>query len=264
MMQKLSLKCFGVGDGAACADRNHSSFLYDFGDTALMIDCGEPVSRSYKASGLSYEKIDALLLSHMHFDHTGGFFMLMQGFWLERRIKKLPVHLPAHGIEPMRNLLDAACLFQEILSFPLEFRAWRDRQPLRQGEIFITPFLTSHLQGFEKSYGKNYPGNFESYCFLLEGNGLRVGHSADIGQPSDLDPLVASPLDLLVVELAHYQPEELFSYLKNVSVRKIVFTHVGRPHWENMEALRKLAASMLPGTDYAFARDLEEFEISAG
>lgn len=262
-MRNLTVKCFGVGDGAACADRNHSSFLYDFGDASLLIDCGEPLSRSYKASGLSYEKVDRLLLSHLHFDHLGGFFMFLQGVWLEKRLKKLPVHLPANGIEPVRRLLNAACLFDELLSFPLEYQALRNGQPIRQESVVITPFLTSHLDGFKKSFEAKYPGNFESYCFLLEGHGLRAGHSADIGRPEDLDPLLERPLDLLVVELAHYKPETLFAYLQGHAIRKIVFTHVGRAYWEDLPALRKLAATMLPDRDFIFVHDLDEIVVSA-
>src|SRR5205823_1827426 len=83
-----SLKCFGTGDGWPSADRNHSSFLYRFGQTRVLIDCGEGISRSYKASGLSYNAVDGIFLSHMHADHTGGFLMLMQGMWLEKRRKQ--------------------------------------------------------------------------------------------------------------------------------------------------------------------------------
>ena len=52
-MSTVELKCFGVGDGQACADRNHSAYLYTASGTALLVDCGEPVSRSFKASGFT-------------------------------------------------------------------------------------------------------------------------------------------------------------------------------------------------------------------
>ena len=101
-MGKCSLTCFGVGDGWPCADRNHSSFLYQFGKTSLLIDCGEGVSGAFKATGLPYDTIDGIFISHLHADHFAGFFMLMQGFWLERRRKKLSVHLPGVGPCPAR------------------------------------------------------------------------------------------------------------------------------------------------------------------
>src|SRR3954468_20302808 len=104
-MGKFALKCFGVGDGWRCADRNHSSFLYRFGQTNFLVDCGEPLSRSYKTSGLSYDAFDRIFISHLHSDHTGGFFMFLQGLWLEGRTKALPVHMPTDGIKPFQQML---------------------------------------------------------------------------------------------------------------------------------------------------------------
>src|SRR3954453_7954289 len=106
-MAKFFLKCFGVGDGWPCADRNHSSFLYRFGQTSFLVDCGEPLSRSYQAAGLSYDAFDRIFISHLHSDHTAGFFMFLQGLWLERRTKDLPVHMPVDGIKPFQQMLRA-------------------------------------------------------------------------------------------------------------------------------------------------------------
>src|SRR5687767_5363315 len=121
-MDEFSLKCFGVGDGIASAERNHSSYLYRLGAASVLIDCGEPVSRSFKASGLSYDAIDRIFLSHLHSDHVGGLFMLLQSFWLEPRKKELTIHLPNDAIEPVTRMLHAAYLFPEVLPFPLRFQ----------------------------------------------------------------------------------------------------------------------------------------------
>ena len=84
-MKKFSLTCLGVGDGWPCADRRHAAFLYRFGKTTLLVDCGEPVDASLRAHGVKPDAVDRILISHLHSDHIGGFFMLMQGFWLEGR-----------------------------------------------------------------------------------------------------------------------------------------------------------------------------------
>src|ERR1044071_5438278 len=111
MAGKNSLTCFGVGDGWPCADRNHASFLYRLGRTSLLIDCGEPVDRNLKASGLSYDAVDGIFISHLHADHIGGFFMLMQGFWLEGRKRDLSMHLPGGSVKPLRAMLQPSLLF---------------------------------------------------------------------------------------------------------------------------------------------------------
>ncbi len=260
-MGEFSLKCFGVGDGWPCADRNHSSFLYRFGKTALLMDCGEGLSSRFKATGLSYDTIDALFISHLHSDHFAGFFMLMQGFWLEKRRKDLPVFLPADGVKPFGQLLKAAMLFPELLRFLLRLQALRAGKAVLANAVRVTPFPTSHLERLRRTFQKKHPQRFAAYCFLIEAGNVRIGHSADLGRPQDLAPLLRHPLDLLVCELAHFQPAALFRYLNGRDLGRIIFVHLGRHHWEHLDETRRLARKMLPGIPFTFARDNQEFHF---
>jgi L-ascorbate metabolism protein UlaG (beta-lactamase superfamily) len=260
-MGMLSLKCFGVGDGWPCADRNHSAFLYRFGETSLLIDCGEPLSRTYKASGLSYNAFDRILISHLHADHTGGFFMFMQGLWLEKRTKPLTVHLPVDGIKPFREMLCAGMLFPELLPFRLRFEPLQFRRPITTGPVRVTPFLSSHLNQMRREYQRKYRQKFQAFCFLIEAGRLRIAHSADLGGPEDLAPLLAKPLDVLVCEVAHFPPEALFQYLRGRAIKRIVFVHLARPFWGSLKKTRQLAARMLGDIPCTFTRDGEEIHF---
>jgi ribonuclease BN (tRNA processing enzyme) len=260
-MGKFSLKCFGVGDGWPCADRNHSAFLYRFGGTSLLVDCGEGISGRFKATGLSYDTIDAIFISHLHSDHFAGLFMLLQGFWLEKRRKPLPVFLPADGVKPIGQLLKAALLFPELLRFKLNLQSLRAGKPALTNGVRVTPFPSSHLDRLRRTFQKKYPQHFAAYCFLIEAGKQRIGHSADLGRPGDLEPLLQKPLDLLVCELAHFRPEALFRYLKGRDIGRIIFIHVGRHHWEHLGETRRLARKMLPGIPITFARDNQEFSF---
>jgi ribonuclease Z len=260
-MHPFSLKCFGVGDGAPCGDRNHSAFLYNFGSGSILIDCGEPLSRSFKATGLSYDSIERIFISHLHSDHIGGFFMMMQGFWLEQRRKDLRVHLPAEGIEPLKRMLEAAYLFDELLKFRFDLEPIQVGQRVDVGDVRVTPYRTTHLESLRKMFQERHPQEFAAFSFLLETDGLRVAHSADLGAPEDLAPLVEKPLDLLVCELAHFEREDLFRYLKGREIQRIVFTHVGRRYWERLEETRRLAAEMMPGIKLTFAHDQQAITL---
>lgn len=254
-MHPFSVKCFGVGDGLPCADRFHSSYLYRLGRTTILLDCGESVSRAFKAAGLDYELIDRIFISHLHCDHIGGFFMFMQSLWLEQRRKDLTVHLPKDGIEPIRQMLNAACIFEELFGFRLNYQPLKARQTVKLDGVQITPFPTTHLEGLRKAFRKKYPQAFAAFCFLMEAGGLRIGHSGDLGRPSDLEPLLEKPLDLLVCELAHFTPEDLFSCLNGRQIKRVVFVHLDRHYWDNLGKVRALAARMLPGMKLTFARD---------
>ncbi|MDB6122617.1 MAG: elaC [Pedosphaera sp.] len=257
-MGQVWVKCFGVGDGWPCADRKHASFLYQVGKASILIDCGEPIDSSFKATGLSYDTIDRILISHLHSDHIGGFPMFMQGFWLEERKKELPVHMPAEGIKPIGELLKASYIFEELLSFKLRFETLQVRKPIMTKGVRITPYHTAHLEGLRKSFQKKYRQKFEAFSFLIEAGKLRIAHSADIGKPEDLAPLLTKPLDLLVCELAHFEAEDLFVYLREHKIKRLAFTHLARPLWENLKKTKQLAAKCLPGVDITFLRDGDE------
>jgi len=254
-MRDFSLTCFGVGDGWPCADRGHASFLYRFGASSVLMDCGEPSDGRLKAVGQGYDSIDGIFLSHMHSDHVGGFFMLMQGMWLEGRRKDLLVHMPGGAIRPMREMLKTVLIFDELLNFRLRFIPLKAAQTATVNGIRVTAFPSTHLDGLRAKFKRKYRSDFSAYCFLLQKGGLRVGHSGDLGRPQDLEPLLKKPLDLLVCELAHYSPEELFFYLRGRRIKRVVFVHLGRNYWENLSQTRRLAAKMLPDIPHSFAHD---------
>jgi ribonuclease Z len=261
-MDEGSLKCFGVGDGTPSADRNHSSYLYRFGSETLLIDCGESVSRSFKASGLTYETIDRIFISHLHSDHVGGLFMLLQGFWLEQRQKELTIHAPKDAIEPITRMLQATYLFPEVLPFRLEFQPLISGMPVScGGGRQVTPYRTTHLDALRKSFHAKYPGNYDAYCFLIQSGQRRIAHSADIGEVEDLAPLLREPVDLLLCELAHCTPEDLFTWLAGRKIGRILFIHLSRWNWERLPEIEKLARQMLRGFNYSFARDQETVPI---
>jgi ribonuclease BN (tRNA processing enzyme) len=256
-MSLFSIRCLGVGDGLANADRNHSSYLYEIGGTSLLIDCGEPVSRSFKASGLGYDSLDAIFLSHLHSDHFAGFLMLMQSFWLEKRSRELTVHLPADALVPVRDLLKSVYLFPELLPFALKFERLRARQSIQVGGVRVTPFPTTHLEQLKRRFQSRYAGDYEAFCFLLEAAGLRLVHTCDLGAPEDLEPVLNAPVDTLVCEISHFAPEALFEFLKGRELRRLALVHISRPFWDKRDALLEEARRMLPKVSVSIAKDGE-------
>lgn len=254
-MKRFSVTCLGVGDGWPCADRRHASFLYRFGTVHVLVDCGEPVDGALRAMRLDPDAIDSILISHLHSDHIGGFFMLMQGFWLEGRTKELPVHLPGGAIRPVREMLRTVFIFDELLNFRPKFLPLKTGKHFSMREVQLTAFPTTHLEGFKSKFQKKYRMDFSAFSFLFQHGGLRIGHSADLGRPDDLDPLLERPLDLLVCELAHFAPEEMFFYLHGRQIKRVLFMHLARAYWEDLGRTKRLAAKMLPDIPHSFAND---------
>jgi hypothetical protein len=159
------------------------------------------------------------------------------------------------------DLLQAGLIFKELLQFQLQFEPLKAGKSVMTGDVKVTPYPSTHLEQLRRAYQKKYPMDFAAYCFLIEKGLMRIGHSADIGCPEDLEPLLRKPLDLLVCELAHFRAEDLFLYLQSRQIKRIVFMHVGRPYWEDLKGTQRLAAKMLPNIPISFARDNQEIPL---
>ncbi|HEY6169265.1 MAG TPA: MBL fold metallo-hydrolase [Verrucomicrobiae bacterium] len=253
-MDGFTLKCFGVGDGFPTTHRGHSAFLYRLGKDSLMVDCGDGTTARYEESGLSYDLFDSLLLSHQHADHVGGFLMFLQALWLRRRTKPLEVRMTADGVEPLKRMTHAAYLFPELFNFKLKFTPLRARVPFKVGGVRVTAHPTTHLNGFRPRYARKYRQNFEAFSFLLETGRRRIVHSADLGAPEDLRPLLARPVDVLVCEVAHFTPEALFQFLAGHAIRELVLIHFSDRNWRQRGRLLRLARTRLPKTKCVIAQ----------
>lgn len=254
-MQTNSVICLGVGDGWPSIDRNHSAFVYRLGNTNLLIDAGEPVCSAYKRSGLSFDALDAVVLSHLHADHFGGLLMLLQGMWVEGRKKDLQVYLPKHAIRPVRALLREATLYKPLLPYNLYLKPVQPGKPIRIGSVTIKPFAGTHLDELLKRRGVRPTHRRSSHLFLIEHGHIRLAHSSDLGSPGDLLPLLTKPLDLLVCELAHFTPQQICAVLRGRPINHVLFVHLARKYWSTISATRKLLRRLLPDIPHSIPRD---------
>lgn len=242
----IRLHCLGVGPGWPCDQRNGSAYLYQVGPNRILCDCAEGLSRSLKASGLGLEAVDRILLTHMHFDHLGGLFFYLQGCWVERRCRPLTIHLPAHGLPAVREMLRQGFILDELFAFQLQWEPWQVGRSVECQGVRITPILTTHLEVLQQRYAAAMPPGAAAYAFQFQTAHKRWIHSGDLGTPSDLAPMLEDPADLLVCELAHFEPEALFRFLSGRPVRRLLLTHLPSPLWAERDRLLAEARRRLP------------------
>jgi len=250
------LACLGVGEGWPSGSRRHACFVYQLGSTRILLDCGDGMSTGFKAGGFDYHALDAVILSHMHSDHVGGFSMFVQSLWLAERRRPLAIYAPAQGIPALQAWLNATVLPRELLGFELQWHPLASSQPFEVGEVRITPHATTHLQSLQRSFGARYPDtSFEAFSFTLEHDGLRLGHTADIGAVQDLLPLLEHPLSLLVCELSHIEVPDLTALLRRSPPGRVVFVHVARELLADATALEARLRTELNGIPFVLAHD---------
>lgn len=86
----LQLQMIGTGSAFAKTFYNNNALIH-LNDFTLLIDCGFTASKALFELGISLDKIDAVLITHIHADHVGGLEELaFQSFYtFKRRLKLL-------------------------------------------------------------------------------------------------------------------------------------------------------------------------------
>lgn len=195
-----------------------SKFLVEIGDKKVLIDCGlfqgrkELRERNWKEPIFDPEKLDAIILTHAHIDHTGYLPLVV------RRGYRGPVYCTAPTKELLHLLLpDSAHLQEEQAAYmnkhktskhspakPLYTSAdaiqalsqlkviERDKvNPIFQG-VTVTPHCAGHILG--------------STMLNLDAHGKRITFSGDIGQyntPILPDPASIDIGDMLLCEATY-------------------------------------------------------------
>jgi len=233
--------------GSACGfpvpGRGHSSMLLSATDKLILVDAGEPCGRALTEAGIRVDTVDAILLTHGHSDHTGGLPMLVQAMWILNRQKPLSIFLPNELSKPLQAWLNAVYLGPEFIPFQLEFIPWEPESVFDVHGLKVRPRETTHLESLVRKFG---PGRFKAYSLLVESAEFRILFSGDVGRPIDLDEQFEGSVDLLISELAHFAPNELWKFLGDKQVRKLLLTHLGLDLYGKEESLLQEARKALP------------------
>ncbi len=191
-----------------------SKYLLEGGNSRILVDCGLFQGykwlreRNWNPLPLDIDKLDAVVLTHAHLDHSGYLPVLY------RQTFRKPV-FTHHATKALCGilLLDSGHIQEEDTKYyirhklskhpdpqPLYDRATAERcleliEPVGFGEAFRVDDIRLHLQGAGHILGAG--------SLIIEAEGKRVGFSGDIGNPNDVlmnPPEPLPELDLLLLE----------------------------------------------------------------
>ena len=247
-----SVTFLGTGPGNAAAGRFQASILFEVGGRNVLLDAGEPCTSQLLDLGFALPDLDAIWITHAHADHLGGLPLLIQASWLHGRKNALPLGVPQHLSDPLRTWLDTILLSSEVTHFPLDIFAWQTGKSLDFSGLSITPYPTTHLEGFQKMTGRL---DIESFLFDMTAESKRVVYSGDLGSPNDLHEILSEPIDLLICELAHFSPEELVAALRGARIGTLCLTHISTDLDERRGDIEILFENELPDVDAIYLPD---------
>src|SRR3954452_23511398 len=90
----MRLICCGTGAGAFTRERASSGYVLEADGHSLMLDCGAGSLRNGMRAGVLPEKIEAVIVSHLHFDHMLALAHLAFLFGYNRHWTRPPVYGP--------------------------------------------------------------------------------------------------------------------------------------------------------------------------
>jgi ribonuclease BN (tRNA processing enzyme) len=91
----MQMTVAGSGDAFGSGGRLNTCFFLETAKAALLVDCGASAMPALKARGIDPNRVDAIILSHLHGDHFGGLpFFLLDAQFLSRREKPLLIAGP--------------------------------------------------------------------------------------------------------------------------------------------------------------------------
>ena len=214
--------------GGACSGYLLSS---DSGDTRILIDCGTGVLSRLLAED-ALDGLDAVLLSHLHYDHMSDMLPMQYALQFRTRPKPLPVYAP-DAPEGVRALLECP-----------QFDLW-PAEDVVIGEMRVSFTPARHP----------VPTN----AIAVECDGTRFVFTGD----SNTDPLVeffCEGADLLLADAGlssgdwkptapHYSAALCGELAKNARAKKLLLTHFN-PKYDPDDLLNE-ARAIFPNTDKA-------------
>ncbi len=179
-----------VGGGELTAPEDAAIYLINFNGQAALVDagCGRAQARlldNIRACGVKPEQIEYLLLTHCHFDHTGGAQALR-----ERLHCRIVAHaLEAPFLEQGNNTVTAATWYGATLApFPVDRQLAGAREEILLGGRVIEAL---HTPGHS-------PG---SVVYAAESDGLKILFAQDVHGPLHPDLLSDAALYRRSLEL---------------------------------------------------------------
>ena len=97
-----------LGTGAAVSDPGRTTTMLAFSDAeeTIVIDCGGDVVQRLMAAHIPLDSISALIVTHEHPDHVGGFPLFMEKIWLAGRRRPISVYGIGPAIDQARRCFE--------------------------------------------------------------------------------------------------------------------------------------------------------------
>lgn len=207
-------------------DRKHTSFVVECGEQLYWFDAGEGCSYTAHNMGLDLLKVRKIVISHPHMDHVGGLGNLL---WTIRKLMRVKKQEHLEDVDvyiPKLKVWEALITMMSYTEggFKTKFRLTAHQTQegvlFDDGKLRVTALHNTHMPSDD--------GQWQSYSFLIEGDGKKLVYSGDVKSYMELDDLIGDGCDGLIIETGHFVIDDVYEYTKGKPIGRIFFNHSGR------------------------------------
>ncbi len=117
----MNITFLGTAGAIPTANRTNTSLWVEFEKTAILIDCAGDIFQKIKKYRLSEDKLDHVIITHGHIDHTYALPALLEALRLQGRKKQLHLSICESAFKKQYQILDLCNLLQREDGFPIIF-----------------------------------------------------------------------------------------------------------------------------------------------
>jgi len=223
---KLEILFIGTSSGRAELNRYHSSLVLKTENHKMLIDAGDGVSRALLASGIDYNFIDSIFLTHYHADHFGGIASLITQMKLNSRTNPLIIFTHRLLVHGLNSYLNSCYLFAEALDFELSIIPFEfDKKIAATENLSLTARQNQHVHD-KYRLAESTGVFFISSSLLIESPDRKIFYTSDTGAKDDLYLFSEDKIDLFITETAHIPIEDIYAAFKKIKPGKLLLTHI--------------------------------------
>lgn len=206
--------------------RLRSSILWQVGETKLLIDAGPDFRQQMLRA--QCKTIDAILITHHHYDHIGGLDDVRSiNYWTR---KPMPIYAEEHTISALHKMLSYVFAKNKYPGVPKMELKKIDEQPFTINNIVVTPIRVMH--------------------YKMPILGFRIAnwiYITDASQVPDESIELMKGCDTLIINalrwqphLSHFNVSDALEVVEKVNPKRTFLTHICHDMGLHAEAQLKL------------------------
>ncbi len=207
------------------------------GENSIVIDCGPDFRQQMLTSGC--EKLDALLFTHEHADHTAGLDDIRPFFF--RQKKDIPIYAHERVLKNLNKRFDY--IFETVNKYPgtpsVETFEVKNNQDFNIGNTKITPINVNH-------------GNLQVFGYRIQD----FVYLTDVKTIEDVEIEKLKGVKVLVVNAlreelhhSHFSLQEALDFIHLVQPERAYLTHISHLMGFHEEVQKKLPKNVFLAYD---------------